>query len=71
MNELSFSLFVFEKDDCSMQLIEKRDDLFLHLEEIDLQNDKYLFWDANGARVCLRMNKKKVVAIENCEAPKR
>jgi hypothetical protein len=65
-----FPLFVFEKDDCSMQSVEKPEDLFVHLEEFDIQNDEYLFWDANGAGVCLRMKKKKVVAIENCEAAK-
>jgi C-terminal processing protease CtpA/Prc len=65
-----YPLFVFEKDDCSMQLVEKPEDLFFHLEEFDIQNDEYLFWDANGTGVCLRMKKKKVVAIENCAAAK-
>jgi hypothetical protein len=68
---VQYPLFVFEKDDYSMQLIEKRESLFSHLEEFDLQNDEYLFWDANGLGVCLRMDKRgKVVAIENCEAAK-
>jgi len=67
---VQYPLFVFEKDDCSMQLVEKPKDLFFHLEEFDIRNDEYLFWDANGAGVCLRMNKRKVVAIENCEAAK-
>jgi hypothetical protein len=53
-----------------MLLIEKQEDLFYHLEEIDIQNNEYLFWDANGAGVRLRMIKRKVVATENCEAAK-
>lgn len=67
---IQYPLFVFEKDDCSMQLVEKESELFWHLEEIDIQNDEYLFWDANGQGVCLRTEKRKVVAIENCEAVK-
>jgi hypothetical protein len=65
-----YPLFVFEKDDCSMRIVGKPDELFLNLEEFDIQNDEYLFWDANGHGVCLRLNKRKVVAIENCEAVK-
>ena len=67
---VQFPLFVFEKDNCSMQLIEKQEDLFHHLEEIDIENDEYLFWDTNGAGVCLQVKKRKVIAIENCEAAK-
>jgi hypothetical protein len=67
---IQYPLFVFEKDDCSMQLVEKADELFLHLEEFDIQNDEYLFWDANGHGVCLRTKMRKVVAIENHEAVK-
>jgi hypothetical protein len=67
---VQYPLFVFEKDDCSMQLVDKPEDLFLHLEEFNIQKDEYLFWDAKGVGVCLRMNKRKVVAIENCEAAK-
>ncbi|MGC2465256.1 MAG: hypothetical protein WA517_08675, partial [Candidatus Acidiferrum sp.] len=59
---VQYPLFVFEKDDCSMQIVEKPDELFLNLEEFDIQNDEYLFWDANGQGVCLRLSKRKVVA---------
>ncbi|HEX5425292.1 MAG TPA: hypothetical protein VFW94_17215 [Candidatus Acidoferrales bacterium] len=53
-----------------MHLVEKESELFLHLEEFDIQNDEYLFWDATGQSVCLRTKKRKVVAIENCEGVK-
>jgi hypothetical protein len=67
---IQYPLFVFEKDDCSMLTVEKPEQLFAHLEEIDIQNDEYLFWDASGRGVHLRVEKRKVVAIENCEARK-
>jgi hypothetical protein len=64
---LRFPLFVFEKDDRSMRLIENEGHLFHHLEEIDIQNGEYLFWDVDGVGVCLETNKRKIVAIKNCE----
>jgi hypothetical protein len=65
--KLRFPLFVFEKDDSSMRLVENERNLFGHLEEIDIQNSEYLFWDVSGVGVCLQINKRKIVAIENCE----
>jgi hypothetical protein len=67
---IEYPLFVFEKDDCSMLTVDKPDQLFVNLEEIDIQNDEYLFWDANGLGVRLRVEKRKVVAIESYESPK-
>jgi hypothetical protein len=64
---LRFPLFVFEKDDRSMRLVENEESLFYHLEEIDIQNGEYLFWDVSGVGVCLQINKRKIVAVENCE----
>jgi hypothetical protein len=62
-----FPIFVFEKDDRVMRLVENEQKLFYHLEEIDIQNREYLFWDVNGVGVCLEISKRKIVAIENCE----
>jgi hypothetical protein len=62
-----FPIFVFEKDDRSMRLIENEENLFYHLEEIDIQNGEYLFWDVDGVEICLQVNKRKIAAIENCE----
>ena len=53
-----------------MLTVENPEQLFAHLEEIDIQNDEYLFWDANGRGVHLRIEKPKIVAIESYEAPK-
>jgi hypothetical protein len=52
-----------------MQLVRKRDDLFGQIEEIDLENDEYIFWDANGEGVSVRSNRDNV-AIEHSEAAK-
>jgi hypothetical protein len=38
---VSFPLFVFEKDDCSMFLVETPDKVLYHLEPIDIENDEY------------------------------
>jgi hypothetical protein len=45
---VNYPLFVFEKDDQSMRLIEDSTRLSYHLEAIDIVNDEYVFWDANG-----------------------
>jgi hypothetical protein len=51
--EVQFPLFVFEKDDRSMYLIESPERVFHHLEAIDIENGEYLFWDSTGAGVCV------------------
>jgi hypothetical protein len=43
-----YPLFVFEKDDCSMRIVGKPDELFLNLEEFDIQNDEYCFGMPTG-----------------------
>ena len=47
-----------------MLLVEKPEDLFYHLEEVDIENDEYLFWDANGAGVRVRVLGRKNAAVE-------
>jgi hypothetical protein len=48
--DAKFPLFVFEKDDGSMRLIETPQRLLYHLEAIDIENNEYVFWDS-GMRV--------------------
>jgi hypothetical protein len=67
---VQFPLFVLDEDGCSMELIEKQEDVLRELEEIDIQNGIYLFWDANGAGARLQMKRRKVMAVENCESAK-
>src|SRR5260370_5877129 len=49
--DVQFPLFVFEKDDRSMYLIETPERVFYHLEAIYIENNEYLFWDSTGAGV--------------------
>lgn len=50
---VEFPIFVFEKDDHSMRLVESPERLLYHLEAIDIENGEYLFWDSIGAGVCV------------------
>ncbi|HKW63881.1 MAG TPA: hypothetical protein VJN89_15120 [Candidatus Acidoferrum sp.] len=48
---VTYPLFVFEKDDKSIRLIDKETQILHHCEAIDIENDEYVFWDVNGAGV--------------------
>ena len=48
---VKYPLFVFGKDDKSVRLIEKESRILHKLEAIDIENDEYVFWDANGLGV--------------------
>jgi hypothetical protein len=63
---VEFPLFVFEKDDLSMLLIERPDRLLYHLETIDIENDEYLFWDSTGAGVCVSVARDAIDQITRC-----
>src|SRR5712692_7335285 len=64
---VEFPLFVFEKDDRSMFLVEKPDRLFYHLEMIDIENDEYVFWDLTGAGVCISVANGAIDQITRCD----
>lgn len=61
--DVEFPLFVFEKDDRSMLLIERPDQLLHHLEAIDIRNDEYLFWDSTGAGISVLLGGDRVDQI--------
>lgn len=48
---VQFPLFVFERDNNSMCLVENPQSILHRLEAIDIENDEYLFWDSTGAGV--------------------
>ena len=50
---VTYPLFVFEKDDNSMRLVENENRILYHMEAIDIENDEYVFWDADGAGVSI------------------
>jgi hypothetical protein len=62
-----FPLFGFEKDDCSMRLIESPDRVLHYMEIIDLENEEYLFWDSTGHGVSIVVEKDRVkeIALSN------
>ncbi len=55
-----------------MEFVEKPEDLFMQLEEIDIRRGEYLFWDATGTQVCVHLNEKqRGHTIERCTPSKR
>src|SRR6266436_5007359 len=64
---VEFPLFVFEKDDRSMLLIERPDRLLYHLETIDIENGEYLFWDSTGAGVSVSVARGAIDQIALCD----
>ena len=66
-NDASFPLYVFEKDDWSMFLVESPDKVLYDIEPIDFENDEYLFWDAQGNGVRITLERGTLTSIENTE----
>jgi hypothetical protein len=64
---VSFPLFVFERDDYSMFVVEAPDTVLYHMEPIDIENGKYLCWDANGRAVRISISGQWVTGICYCE----
>jgi hypothetical protein len=60
---VSFPLFVFEKDDYSMFVVETPDTVLYHMEPIDIENGEYLCWDANGRAVRISISGQRVTGI--------
>lgn len=66
-DSVPFPLFVFEKDDCSMFLVEEPDKVLYHMEPIDIENGEYLLWDSNGKGVQISVAGKHVTAIDSAD----
>jgi hypothetical protein len=60
---VSFPLFVFEKDDYSMFVVETPDEVLYHMEPIDIESGEYLCWDANGKAVRISISGQRVTGI--------
>ena len=65
-----YPLFAFGKDDSSICRIEQENDILGHLEAIDIANDEYVIWDANGngvsIQVSVRSVKSELVGVTSC-----
>jgi hypothetical protein len=64
-DSVPFPLFIFEKDDCSMFLVQAPDKVLHQMEPIDVENDEYLCWDANGQAVKISVSGNRVTRIEH------
>jgi hypothetical protein len=64
--DVRFPLFVFEKDDRSMYLVETPGSILHGLDTIDIENEEYLFWDSTGAGVRILVTPSAVKRIELC-----
>jgi hypothetical protein len=64
---VSFPLYVFEKDDCSMFLVERPDRFLYHIEPIDIEYEEYLFWDSAERGVSVSVKHDKVSNIGHCD----
>jgi hypothetical protein len=66
---VTYPLFVFEKDDHSMRVIETSDRILSWHEAIDIENGEYVFWDAIGSGVQIKVDGNKVLSVTSCAAP--
>jgi hypothetical protein len=58
-----FPLYV-SLDDYEVMRIESSGEILGHLETIDIENDEYLFWDADGRGLKVLIKKRRVSGIE-------
>ncbi len=70
---VTYPLFVFEKDDQSIRLIENPARLRYHLEAIDIVSGEYVFWGANGNGVSVAASvttfTSKIGDVASCDSP--
>jgi hypothetical protein len=62
----AFPLYVCV-DDGEVLRIESVERILYHLEAIDIENDEYMFWDANGHGLKILIEKKRVSGFANAE----
>jgi hypothetical protein len=62
----AFPLYVC-LDDGEVLRIESVERILYHLEAIDIENDEYMFWDANGHGLRILIEKERVIGFANAE----
>ena len=62
----TYPLFVFEKDDRSIRIVESAGSLLHWHEAIDIENGEYEFWDATGSGVSVTIVDQGVKSIDLC-----
>jgi hypothetical protein len=67
-----YPLFAFGKDDSSIRLIANEHDILGKLEAIDIENDEYMVWDAEGTAVAIKVSvgafKSELISLAPCSA---
>ena len=66
--KFAFPLFV-RLDDGEVMQIESYDRILRELEAIDIENDEYQFWDANGHGVKVLIERSRVSGLQSVENP--
>ena len=60
---VSFPLFVLRKGDYSMFEVETPDGILCRMKPLDIENGRYLYWDAMGRAVRISISDEKVNGI--------
>jgi hypothetical protein len=63
---IAYPLFVL-LDDRNMLVVESPDRILYHLEAIDTENEEYLFWDATGKQMEVKVLENRVSSILPCK----
>jgi hypothetical protein len=58
-----FPLFVLQKDNYSMFEVEAPDKILCHMKALDIENDEYLCWDAQGRPVQILISDQQVAGL--------
>jgi len=64
---MSFPLFVFEKNDYSMFVLDTPDQILSSIGPLDIENSRYLYWDADGRAVRISITRKGMAEISQGE----
>lgn len=64
-----YPLFVLLDDRKNMLAIESPDRILYHLEAIDIENQEFLFWDATGRPIEVKVLKNTVFSVLPCIRP--
>lgn len=62
----AFPLYVC-LDDGEVLRIESVERILYHLETTDIENDEYIFWDANGHGLKILIERQRVIGFANAE----
>ena len=65
---VSFPIFVFQKEEYSMFVVETPDKILHYMRPIDIEKGEYWCWDENGRAVRISVADQRAAGISNGEA---